>query len=1145
MDSFEQPDNGNMKGGTFTQPIDEVKDTLHKLQRYYNIFNTDILLKIMTTFHYKLYTNFLTVLFKEADTQSRDEFSKLFFVIINEKYLILPGIENILGDMDKFTKLYTRDTHFINKNIVLPENQSKKYIFGYNLVKILISQINDDELSPFNTNDKAAFLLNLFTQLFANITKIYTFLETGENKNNISQFFEINYSSLFSNSTALTYVKVRNDTSTSIGTQINPRYLLNIQETDKSNVLNHGKYILMRYNNIDKHLGTDHNKSAQPYPELEYTNNIKSDQPIEKIFTLDNIKSEPRNVTPSTPLKLTPEYFYSGPFNDVFDAKISNSKAAESLIPLMNNLMSEDPSPMCIIGYGQSGAGKTASLIYLNKGGDSQDGIIMNLCNNNKVGNKYKRIELLLCDLFVFFDDRLNSIEAINKNKHYYDYWISGIDPKEQKKPNEPYVFIYVNGTWVYEPDANAQVKRTLGVFISAGFELREVNPTPNNPNSSRSHVIVCATLIPKDNNMKPARIAVCDLAGVENVFNCEDKDVIDMFDFKYYEESDIYNIRQTKTATGDRNEKYFDDINKHINFGEDYIKRQSNSLTKSLTHNGITKDGYSTLDNTLMNANYKVIKQMIQDESDNIKKLLGLNEDPFVMENITKGLTSMLKTGDVPIAAITTANIAIPTTQTAKKPPTGKPSTTNKTPGAKIGGSDFLSSLKAISKIGGAVTNIIDTSYPLKCREYGGKLYLPVDFNPKILEDIAKLNKQKEVINTFISTDLNTFQKGTYFSDIKNYEILYKLIPQIKPFGQKYMIASGAFATFQKAASPILVSINKQIDANKSTLESATVTLYNNACTKIRREMLKFNCKMRVMEGYMINATLKELRDDIKKITTEAIKIEGYNPIMYFKPNLPYVKNNAYAVDNYLQFTQIQEQVTEYGMLIEMLRDNFGFDVSKLKFVVFNVINLSNYQKVNNSPNPPFININDLKMYSTLFDTYNGMKMTKEIDLVTDNMSLQNFEKYLGNYSFYSNNKEITNTKSIVNIPSKMAGYIKAIEPNNFATLLGTLYATNMINDPFTTYYLNGLYSDEMKQVLTDPKNTRLNKLLNSINDINKDVPMIAKVNEYLDKIHKSPSNYDLIARIKNKYMLYGENEMKAKYMKYKNKYLELKNRQ
>ena len=67
-------------------------------------------------------------------------------------------------------------------------------------------------------------------------------------------------------------------------------------------------------------------------------------------------------------------------------------------------------------------------------------------------------------------------------------------------------------------------------------FEGRQIYPTSNNRESSRSHVVVCLDLKKNDKIVK--KIIVCDLAGVENKFNCNDPFDMGRFSTGYNENS-------------------------------------------------------------------------------------------------------------------------------------------------------------------------------------------------------------------------------------------------------------------------------------------------------------------------------------------------------------------------------------------------------------------------------------------------------------------------------------------------------------------------------------------------------------------------------------------------------------------------------
>jgi hypothetical protein len=87
-------------------------------------------------------------------------------------------------------------------------------------------------------------------------------------------------------------------------------------------------------------------------------------------------------------------------------------------------------------------------------------------------------------------------------------------------------------GSWVDKGIAEANITDDdyLGMIISKNFELgREIEPTTNNPQSSRSHVVVRLTGYKKtdedemlDKDAQNFNVLVCDLAGAENKFRCD-----------------------------------------------------------------------------------------------------------------------------------------------------------------------------------------------------------------------------------------------------------------------------------------------------------------------------------------------------------------------------------------------------------------------------------------------------------------------------------------------------------------------------------------------------------------------------------------------------------------------------------------------
>jgi hypothetical protein len=219
--------------------------------------------------------------------------------------------------------------------------------------------------------------------------------------------------------------------------------------------------------------------------------------------------------------------FVFGPFNYVFDQKLTpeNIINDKSIEPLITQI--KDGKPVFLLGYGASGSGKTSSLIYFSK--QSKPGILIYLCNVLARKYDYKNIELKCMEFFEpsydndIVDANYKKIEGTNavftdsktfkfafNDKSFalsenVKYTIN--HPYKQKNQKEK--IFDTNGT-----DAN--LEQIIYYLIETD---RLIKATPNNPNSSRSHVLCFLKL--KTSANKEANIIIGDLAGVENEFKC------------------------------------------------------------------------------------------------------------------------------------------------------------------------------------------------------------------------------------------------------------------------------------------------------------------------------------------------------------------------------------------------------------------------------------------------------------------------------------------------------------------------------------------------------------------------------------------------------------------------------------------------
>lgn len=379
----------------------------------------------------------------------------------------------------------------------------------------------------------------------------------------------------------------------------------------------------------------------------------------------------------------------------IAEYKDTNGKS-RPLAPLMDKLL--EGKSVCIIGYGASGSGKTSALIYdnhtLNPGEklseEDRQGISIHMCK--MLSKKYNQIELsfleIEADIAVepYIEDHVivrGGNEEINpqlgrserKTLDLYSSHIFNYDGKSEwnlhNQTDKVAVYINEDGELVWEgssknvpivpksednkdeeedypaeeeeeKEAEIKVRKTptLGQYmLNVMDKRRNVKATPNNPVSSRSHMIIFIKLKNStDPTIKSPFLIICDFAGVENEFQCSVTEVLNSFkniELKKCKVLDIQGncIEKYKAYEKDA-DKYEYYIKKYSR--EDYVASRLKDAQK-----------YNNIENKIHDPVYKVEldKKLKKRTKDFIDKYMPLSNDDELNQSILKSIETLIDT--------------------------------------------------------------------------------------------------------------------------------------------------------------------------------------------------------------------------------------------------------------------------------------------------------------------------------------------------------------------------------------------------------------------------------------------------------------------------------------------------------------------
>lgn len=246
------------------------------------------------------------------------------------------------------------------------------------------------------------------------------------------------------------------------------------------------------------------------------------------------------NVIPEITNVIYQNKYFFGNYNRVFpltDVPKPNEQTSNQMIEIIEQICRKN-RPVFLLGYGASGSGKTASLIHLKarNGEAAEDGIIVHLCKRiAETGINNKSPTRIVVNIKEFYSE--DSMQTLDKTRDPIVFTIrNGVFVANTSTPstityNHPESVEISSGI---KGKTYSMANHTLGEVLKELVDVdRLVRATTNNPQSSRSHVLIFIHFYSGDESVANTylnSLVVGDLAGKENEFKCADINTIISF---------------------------------------------------------------------------------------------------------------------------------------------------------------------------------------------------------------------------------------------------------------------------------------------------------------------------------------------------------------------------------------------------------------------------------------------------------------------------------------------------------------------------------------------------------------------------------------------------------------------------------------
>lgn len=368
-----------------------ILNNIIKLLYHFNfIHNTDIVLKFLSIISYpNIFLIFFDEYYKLEKTPEDDIFSifkidkstigyddsylkiliNIIFIDITE-FISFNGLIDTLKNkiekkidnkIDNKIQIDTQRLKYYIIEIFKYQQNNKqyidtnKYILTYSIIlyiyenceninNYILSQqsLKTESINNIFFNDLKGIIIKLFINLL-NIKQLYDKLILSINTNIINDIYKL---LLNSNKNVYTLVRIRNDNINPLLILDNPRYLIqNYKSSDNFD----DKNLEIVYKNTDMKFDFPPDKNVE-------NNYIELRKEFENQFNKYNTSDEKNE-----------EEYDIGHFDYIFSAKEYNNQIETKIRKFYDEILfKRENKNLFIIGYGQSGSGKTSTLIYLN-----------------------------------------------------------------------------------------------------------------------------------------------------------------------------------------------------------------------------------------------------------------------------------------------------------------------------------------------------------------------------------------------------------------------------------------------------------------------------------------------------------------------------------------------------------------------------------------------------------------------------------------------------------------------------------------------------------------------------------------------------------------------------------------------------------